>query len=104
MGVAHRLKKNYKAFSSVFVAGAISIFYFTIGIAFHDYHLFNQATAFIIMVIITIFSAFVSVSYDRKELAVLSLIGGFAVPFMVSTGEEAIKCSLLTLPFLISEC
>lgn len=59
MGVAHRLKKNYKAFSSVFVAGAISIFYFTIGIAFHDYHLFNQATAFIIMVIITIFSAFV---------------------------------------------
>ena len=74
MGVAHRLKENYKAFSSVFVAGAISIFYFTIGIAFHDYHLFNQATAFIIMVVITIFSAFVSVSYDRKELAVLSLI------------------------------
>lgn len=91
MGVAHRLKKNYKAFSSVFVAGAISIFYFTIGIAFHDYHLFNQATAFIIMVIITIFSAFVSVSYDRKELAVLSLIGGFAVPFMVSTGEGSYK-------------
>nr|WP_305050274.1 DUF2339 domain-containing protein [Elizabethkingia bruuniana] len=91
MGVAHRLKKNYKAFSSVFVAGAISIFYFTIGIAFHDYHLFNQATAFIIMVVITIFSAFVSVSYDRKELAVLSLIGGFAVPFMVSTGEGNYK-------------
>ncbi|MCT3800539.1 DUF2339 domain-containing protein [Elizabethkingia anophelis] len=91
MGVAHRLKKNYKAFSSVFVAGAISIFYFTVGIAFHDYHLFNQATAFIIMVIITIFSAFVSVSYDRKELAVLSLIGGFAVPFMVSTGEGSYK-------------
>ncbi|HFK5567155.1 TPA: DUF2339 domain-containing protein [Elizabethkingia anophelis] len=91
MGVAHRLKKNYKAFSSVFVAGSISIFYFTIGIAFHDYHLFNQATAFIIMVIITIFSAFVSVSYDRKELAVLSLIGGFAVPFMVSTGEGSYK-------------
>ncbi len=91
MGVAHRLKKNYKAFSSVFVAGAISVFYFTIGIAFHDYHLFSQTVAFIIMVIITIFSVFVSVSYDRKELAVLSLIGGFAVPFMVSTGEGNYK-------------
>jgi cellulose synthase/poly-beta-1,6-N-acetylglucosamine synthase-like glycosyltransferase len=43
------------------------------------------------MVVITIFSAFVSVSYDRKELAVLSLIGGFAVPFMVSTGEGNYK-------------
>ncbi|WP_051230765.1 DUF2339 domain-containing protein [Epilithonimonas caeni] len=91
MGIAHRLRKNYAAFSSVFVAGAISIFYLTIGIAFHDYHLFSQTVAFIIMVVITIFSVFVSVSYDRKELAVLALIGGFAVPFMVSTGEGNYK-------------
>ncbi|MEP6803613.1 MAG: DUF2339 domain-containing protein, partial [Flavobacterium sp.] len=87
MGIAHKLRKNYAAFSSVIVAGAIAIFYFTIGIAFHDYHLFNQTVAFSIMVIITAFSALISLSYDRLELAVLSLIGGFAVPFMVSTGE-----------------
>ena len=87
MGIAHKLRKNYAAFSSVIVAGAISIFYFTIGIAFHDYHLFNQTIAFSIMVVITAFSALVSLSYNRIELGVLSLIGGFAVPFMVSTGE-----------------
>ena len=86
MGVAHKLKKNYQAFSSVMVAGAISVFYFTIAIAFHDYHLFSQTVAFAIMVVITAFSTFVSVAYNRQELAVLSLIGGFAVPFMVSTG------------------
>ncbi len=87
VGFAHKLRKNYAAFSSVLVAGAIAIFYFTIGIAFHDYHLFNQTVAFIIMVVITAFSCLISLSYNRKELAVLSLIGGFAVPFMVSTGE-----------------
>lgn len=87
MGIAHKLRQNYTAFSSVLVAGAIAIFYFTIGIAFHDYHLFNQSVAFGIMVIITAFSALISLSYNRIELAVLSLIGGFAVPFMVSTGE-----------------
>ena len=87
MAIAHKLRKNYAAFSCVIVAGAIAIFYFTIGIAFHDYHLFNQTVAFSIMVIITAFSAIISLSYDRIELAVLSLIGGFAVPFMVSTGE-----------------
>ena len=87
MGIAHKLRKNYGAFSSVLVAGAIAILYFTIGIAFHDYQLFNQTVAFTIMVIITIFSCLISLSYDRIELAVLSLIGGFAVPFMVSTGS-----------------
>lgn len=87
MTIAHKLKKNYAAFSSVLVAGAISIFYLTISIAFHDYHLFSQTVAFVIMVAITAFSTLVSVSYNRQELAVLSLIGGFAVPFMVSTGS-----------------
>lgn len=87
MAFAHKLRKNYAPFSSVLVAGAIAIFYFTIGIAFHDYHLFNQSVAFVIMTVITAFSCLISISYDRKELAVLSLIGGFAVPFMVRSGE-----------------
>ena len=87
MGIAHKLRKKYAAFSSVFVAGAIAVFYFTIGVAFHTYHLFGQTATFIIMVLITVFSCLVSLSYNRKELAVLSLIGGFAVPFMVSTGQ-----------------
>jgi len=87
MLVAHKLRINYKAFSSVLVAGAISIFYFTIAIAFHEYHLFSQTVAFIIMVAITAFAAFISISYNRMELAALTLIGGFGVPFMVSTGS-----------------
>jgi uncharacterized membrane protein len=87
MAIAHQLKKNYAAFSAVLVAGAISIFYFTIYLAFHEYQLFNQTVAFLIMVVITAFSTLVSVSYNRQELAVLSLIGGFSVPFMLSTGE-----------------
>ena len=85
--IAHRLRKKYAAFSSVFVAGAIAIFYFVIAIAFHEYHLFGQEIAFAIMVVITAFSCLISLSYNRMELAILSLIGGFAVPFMVSTGN-----------------
>ena len=42
LGVAHKLREKFAAFSSVFVAGAIAIFYFTIAIAFHDYKLFGQ--------------------------------------------------------------
>lgn len=86
MSIANKLRKKYAAFSSVLVAGAIAIFYFTIAIAFHEYQLFNQQVAFCIMVVITLFSCLISLTYNRIELAVLSLIGGFAVPFMVSTG------------------
>lgn len=85
--IAHRLRKNFKAFSSVMAAGAIAIYYFTVAIGFQEYHLFSQTTAFIIMVVITIFSTVVSLAYDRQELAVLSLIGGFSTPLMVSTGQ-----------------
>jgi uncharacterized membrane protein len=87
LGVAHYMRKRFKAFSSVLVGGGISVLYFTIAIAFHQYHLFDQSVAFIIMVAITGFAIFLSLAYDRIELMVISLIGGFAAPFMVSTGD-----------------
>ena len=85
--VAHKLRTKYAPFSSVLVAGAIAIYYFTIAIAFHEYQLFGQTVAFVIMVAITAFSCLISLSYSRMELAILSLIGGFLVPFMISTGS-----------------
>jgi hypothetical protein len=91
MVFAHKLRLKFKPFSSVLVAGAIAIFYFTIGIGFHEYHLFSQTAAFAIMLVITAFSVFISVAYDRVELAALSIVGGFAVPFMVSTGQGNYK-------------
>ncbi len=87
LGVAHKLRQKFAAFSSVFVAGAIAIFYFTIAIAFHEYKLFGQEVTFAIMVLITAFASLITISYNRIELGILTLIGGFAVPFMVSTGS-----------------
>ncbi len=87
LGVAHKLRADFKAFSTVLVAGGITTFYFTIGLAFQEYQLFSQTVAFAIMLVITAFSVFISIGYDRQELAVLSIIGGFATPFIVSTGS-----------------
>lgn len=87
IGLAHRLRKTFAAFSSVLVGGGLAILYFTISIAFHQYQLFSQTVAFIIMVVITGFSVLLSISYDRKELAILAIVGGFSSPFMLSTGE-----------------
>ena len=87
IGVAHYVRKSYKTFSSLLTGGGIAVFYLTITIAFHQYQLFSQTIAFILLVVITIFSVILSLVYDKKELAIFSLIGGYAAPFMVSTGE-----------------
>lgn len=84
---AHKTRKSFKAFSSVLVGGGMAVFYFTIAIAFHEYEMFSPPVAFMIMVVITAFSVLLAIAYDRVELAVLAIVGGFASPFMVSTGE-----------------
>jgi len=87
IGVAHRLRKNYRSFSSVLVGGGLTVFYFTIAFAFHQYQLLSQTAAFAIMVIITAFAVILSILYDRLELAILATIGGFITPFLLSTGQ-----------------
>ncbi len=87
LAVAHRLRARFAAFSSVLVAGGLSVLYFTIAIAFSDYKIFSQTAAFAIMVVITGFAIALAIAYNRVELAVMSLVGGFATPFMVSSGQ-----------------
>lgn len=87
IGLAHRLRKNYHSFSSVLVGGGLAIFYFTIALAFNDYHRLTQTSAFIIMAVITVFAVVLSILYNRIELAIIAAIGGFITPFLVSTGE-----------------
>lgn len=87
ISLAHYLRKSYKTFSSLLTGGGFAIFYVTIAISYHQYHIFSKEAAFTIMVFITIFSVMLSLAYDKKELAIFSQLGGYAAPFMVSTGE-----------------
>jgi len=86
VGFAHRLRKNYKAFSSVLAGGGIAVFYFSITLAFQQFHLLSQLAALCIMVVITVFAVALSLLYDKQELAVIALIGGMASPFLLSNG------------------
>ena len=87
IGIAHWLRTRYKAFSSVLVGGGLAVLYCTIALAYHQYQLFGQTAAFIIMLIITAFSVILSLLYDRQELAIIALVGGFITPFLVSNGR-----------------
>ncbi len=91
IAIAHRLRKTFQAFSSVLVGGGLAVLYFSIALGFQDYELFSQGAAFVIMIIITSFAVLLSLFYNRKELAVLAIVGGFATPLMVTTGQGNYK-------------
>jgi uncharacterized membrane protein len=82
--------------------GGLAVLYVTIAIAFHVYEMFEgiEAIAFIIMVIITAFAVLLSILYDKKELAVFAILGGFATPFMVSTGSGNYKILFIYITIL----
>jgi uncharacterized membrane protein len=102
LGIAHKLRKDYKPFSSVLIGGGLALLYFTITLAYHTagYPLYQMQTiAFIILIFITLFAVFLSIVYDRVEIAVLAILGGFGSPFMVSngTGNYVVLFSYLML-------
>lgn len=87
IAIAHKLSKNYRAFSSVLAGGGIAVLYFAIYQAYQSYHLLSQTAAFAVMVVITIIAVLLAIIYDKKELAIVALVGGFCTPFFVSDGS-----------------
>ena len=96
--LAERLHRRYRAFSSLLAGGAFGVFYLITAIAFHYYELFSQTVSFVILCATTVFMSVVSILYDRRELAVTALVGGFLAPFIVSTDSG----SIITLQTYIS--
>jgi uncharacterized membrane protein len=87
IGIAHKMRNSYKSFSSVLAGGGLAVFYFTITLAYKQFGLFGQTTAFVIMLVITAFAVVLSILYDKQELAIISLVGGFIAPFLVSSSS-----------------
>lgn len=88
IGSSHFLRKNYAVFASIITGGGVAVLYFTATIAFREYHLFSQNTAFIITCLVTILSTALSYYYKSEILLIFSLFGGFLAPLMISSGQS----------------
>ena len=86
--LAYRLKAKYIDYSAVLMSGAIAIIYFITYIAHSFYHLFPQPIAFGLMLFTTVFVVSMSIWYNRKIIALLGQVGAYAIPFLLSTGNE----------------
>ena len=86
--LAYRLKSKYIDYSAVLMSGSITIMYFITYVAHSFYHLFTQPIAFGLMLATTVFVVSMSIWYNRKIIALLGQVGAYAIPFLLSTGNE----------------
>ena len=93
LGFGIRLKEKYTHFSAVLVSGAMAILYFMTFAAYSFYQLFPQSPAFVIMAIFTVFTVFAALRYDQQVIALIGLVGAYAVPFLLS--DDAGNVSVL---------
>ena len=83
-----RLKKKFALFSAILFSGAMASLYFTTYAAFVYYNLFAFSIAFAVMVIITTFTVYAAIKYDRQEIAILGMIGAYGIPFLISANSD----------------
>ncbi len=85
--VGMRLQKKYESFSAVLVSGSMAIMYFITFAAFSFYGLFTKEIAFALMLIFTVFTVLASLKFNQQVIALIGLVGAYAVPFLLSDGS-----------------
>lgn len=83
-----RLRLRYASYAYGLTGGGILILYLSIYAAFAFYELIIQAPAFLLMAVVTSMAALLAARYSALPIAILSLIGGFLTPFLLSSGQN----------------
>jgi uncharacterized membrane protein len=83
-----RLKSKYAGFSAILFSGGMASLYFTTYAAFVYYQIFSFALSFAIMIVLTLYTVYKAIDYNRQEIALLGLVGAYAIPFLVSKNSD----------------
>jgi uncharacterized membrane protein len=91
--------KGYAAFSYSLKAVGSGVLYLSLWAAFSLYHLISPGVAFVGMVLVTAFNAFIAWRQSAELLAVYAIVGAFSTPLLLSTGrnEEVFLFSYLLM-------
>jgi uncharacterized membrane protein len=94
-----RLQKKYALFSSILFSGAMASLYFTTYAAFEYYALMPRGVCFGLMLAFTIVTVWQSLRLNSQAIAVLALVGAYAIPFLVGkeSGRPEMLFSYITL-------
>lgn len=99
-GVGYYLKPKYEKFSAVLVSGAMAIFYFLTYVAYDFYQMFPTGVAFALMFFVTVATIWFALSYNQQIIALIGMVGGYAVPFLLSNGGGHVWVLLCYVAFI----
>jgi len=88
MFFAFRTRRNYSNFSAVLLSGSLATIYFITYAGHVYYSLIPQPVAYILMIAITAYAIYTSLSYDKEIIALIGLVGAYAVPFLLGRESE----------------
>ncbi|MDP9362334.1 MAG: DUF2339 domain-containing protein, partial [Acidobacteriota bacterium] len=83
-----RVARNYAFTASAMDGAGIAILYATLFAIHALWHLLPAAPVFALMLIVTAIAVLLSIRRDSVFIALLGLVGGFATPALLSSGEN----------------
>jgi hypothetical protein len=95
------LRREMRIFAGGILGTGIGVLYLA-GFAAHKYYgLVGQSTALVLYTLVTALSVAIAIHARMLPVAVLSLVGGYATPILLSTGKDQ-QVALLTYVFLLN--
>jgi uncharacterized membrane protein len=83
-----RVARDYSFTANAMDGAGIAILYATLFAMHAIWHLLPASAAFALMLIVTAIAVLLSIRRDSVFIALLGLVGGFATPALLSTGEN----------------
>jgi len=88
LGLGWRLRHKNETYALLLQGAGIGILYLDIYAAYNLYQLIPSIAAFVLLFVVSMFSAALAVMQDSKSLAVLGFSGGFLAPILASSGAN----------------
>jgi len=84
----HRLARRYAITANALGAAGIVALFSTFFAAHTLWHLLGATPTFVLLVMVTAVAVLLAIRHDALFIALLGLVGGFATPALLSTGED----------------
>lgn len=82
------LRKGYAVTANALCGAGVAVLYAGFFAAHGVYHLVDIFPTFALMALVTVVACLLAIRHDSIFIAVLGLLGGFATPIVLSTGED----------------
>jgi len=88
LALGEKYIRKYFGYGQIITGGGIAILYLSIFAAFDFYSLVGPIVSFFGMILVTATGIILSLRYNAISLMIVSILGGFATPLLISTGQN----------------